>query len=136
MLLTAGTRYAVRAMAYITTEGEGRWVPSHEFAGPKGFPRRFLLKILGRLVQGRLLRSVKGPHGGYRLARPARGITLLEVVEAVEGPIRGLAPFDGGWAPGDQLQALCDQVADRTRARLRKVKLSDLPGKGGRRHKP
>jgi Rrf2 family protein len=128
MLLTAGARYAVRALAHIATKAEGRRVPSHEFAGPKGLPRRFLSKILGRLVQGRLLRSATGPHGGYRLAKPAKGMTLLEVVEAVEGPVRGSVPFEEAGPLDAILLALYDQAADLTRCLLKGVKFRCAAG--------
>jgi hypothetical protein len=69
-------------------------------------------------------------RGGYRLARPAKGITLLEVVEAVEGPLRGEAPPLGITPEGrrldSRLQAMCDQAAKTVRGRLRRVSLADL----------
>jgi DNA-binding IscR family transcriptional regulator len=76
-----------------------------------------------------LLHSNKGPHGGYRLARPAKSTTLLEIVEAVDGPLRGLVPAleapDGGKL-NRQLAAVCDQAAETTRKQLQKVRLADL----------
>jgi Rrf2 family protein len=56
-----------------------------------GMPGEYLREILKRLVQARLLLSLKSPRGGYRLARPPEAITLLEVVEVVEGPVQGQA---------------------------------------------
>ena len=53
-------------------------VASHHIARARGIPELFLLKILKPLVSARILRSVKGPNGGYRLARPAQKITMLE----------------------------------------------------------
>ena len=64
----------------------------HLVARARKIPERFLLKVLKPLVSARVLHSVKGPNGGYRLARPASDISLLEVLEAVDGPIRGYAP--------------------------------------------
>ena len=52
--------------------------------------------------------------------------TLLEIVEAIEGPIRGSLPPDG-W---DRLQAVADQIAEGTRAELAKVTLAELTDKG------
>src|ERR1700682_2780900 len=62
-------------------------------AEKRGTPDRFLPKVLKPLVSAQVLYSVKGPNGGYRLARPATEITILEVLEAVDGPIRGHAPI-------------------------------------------
>lgn len=50
-------------------------------------PPQFLAKILKTLVGAKLVRSTRGAHGGYRLARPAGRITFLEVIEALEGPV-------------------------------------------------
>jgi DNA-binding IscR family transcriptional regulator len=65
--------------------------------------------VLQSLVSAQVLLSVKGPSGGYRLARPAGKVTLLEVVEAVDGPIRGGAPL-GPAGPDAGLRRRLDQV--------------------------
>jgi Rrf2 family protein len=103
-------------------------VASHHVAQARGIPERFLLKVLKPLVAARVLYSVKGPNGGYRLAKPATQITMLEVVEAVDGPIRGVAPPLG--VNGDRVDHLfediCNQAADRVRKQLQKIRISDL----------
>lgn len=60
---------------------------AREIADAMDIPPRYLTQILANLVQAGLLTAVAGPAGGYSLARPADEITLLEVVEAAEGPI-------------------------------------------------
>src|SRR5262249_21797603 len=131
MKLTRATAYALRALVFLDRNG-GRPVASHDVAAAEGIPERFLLKCLRPLVVAGLVRSVKGPFGGYRLARPAREITLLEVVEASEGPLRGLAPEVGGGALDRRLQAVCERVAGGVRERLGRVTVKDLAG-GARR---
>src|SRR5262249_47397474 len=94
--------------------GQDKPVASHQIARDRKIPERFLLKVLKPLVSARVLRSVKGPHGGYRLAKPPSKISMLEVVEAVEGPIRGQAPLAEGPSSTDldaKLEAVCDQAA-------------------------
>jgi Rrf2 family protein len=107
-------------------------MPSHLTAKAKGIPERFLLKLLKPLVSARVLRSVKGPRGGYALARPPKTITLLGIVEAVDGPIRGDAPPIAE-ANADSLDRklgqICDQAAKRLREQLQKVTLADLAGR-------
>jgi Rrf2 family protein len=61
---------------------------AREIAGEMDIPARYLTQILANLVQHGLLDAVAGPTGGYNLARPPKEISLLEVVEAAEGPIK------------------------------------------------
>src|SRR5436309_10792215 len=93
MKLTCASSYALHAVAYMAQQKSDRPVASHKIAQERGIPERFLLKVLKPLVTARVLTSIKGPNGGYRLARPATDITMLEIVEAVEHPnIEGTPP--------------------------------------------
>ena len=92
MKLSHASGYALAALAYIARAKPDGPVASHVIAAAAGLPERYLLKVLKPLVDAGVLRSLKGPHGGYRLARPPKAITLLEVVEAADGPVRGDAP--------------------------------------------
>jgi Rrf2 family protein len=108
-------------------------IASHLIAQARGIPERFLLKVLKPLVSAQILLSIKGPNGGYRLARPANDVSMLEVVEAVDGRIRGNAPMNHDH-PGDHLNKhltrLTNQVADQMRKQLSRVRVSDLAVKG------
>jgi Rrf2 family protein len=109
----------------------GGLVPAGTIADAGGLSGHFLVKGLKALVSAGVLHSVRGPNGGHRLARPARSITLLEVVEAVDAPVRGEAPRVGEDSRFDaRLQGVCDRVAGAVRRRLRKVSLADLAGEG------
>jgi DNA-binding IscR family transcriptional regulator len=83
---------------------------------------------------GQTFTSMRGPNGGYRLARPAKRISLLDVVEAVDGPVRGGAPRVGLAGAGaqldDRLRQACEAAAEVARSRLRKVSVVDLSAKG------
>src|SRR5215475_14476352 len=92
MKLTRASSYALHAVAYMAAQKQDKPIASHHIAQARGIPERFLLKVLKPLVSAQVLLSIKGPNGGYRLARPANEITMLEVLEAVDGPIRGSAP--------------------------------------------
>ena len=132
MKLTRASSYAIHALAYMAAQKHDRPVPSHHIAHERGIPERFLLKVLKPLVSARVLLSVKGPNGGYRLARRPADINMLEVLEAVDGPIRGQAPFGQDENDGRlnrKLQTICKQVADQMRGQLIKVRLSDLMGR-------
>jgi Rrf2 family protein len=85
MKLTSASTYAVTALAYLAREKPDGPVTAHVIAGAEGIPELFLLKLLNPLAQAGLVRSRKGPGGGYALARDPKDVTLLEVVEAVGG---------------------------------------------------
>lgn len=79
--------YGLRAMIYLASIPDGAVVPFREIARRMAVPEDFLAKILKQLVDQELVRSTRGPHGGYALARAATDISFLAVIEAVEGPI-------------------------------------------------
>jgi Rrf2 family protein len=79
--------YGVRAMIFLASIPAERVVPFREVARLMMIPEDFLAKIMKSLVDAELVRSTRGPHGGYTLRRPATEIDFLSVIEAVEGPI-------------------------------------------------
>src|SRR4051794_39556271 len=93
MKLTRASSYALHAIVFMAAQKHNKPVASHLIAQARGIPERFLLKVLKPLVSARVLHSVKGPNGGYRLAKAVSDISMLDIVEAVDGPIRGQAPF-------------------------------------------
>jgi Rrf2 family protein len=78
--------YSVRAVLDISNHSGGRR-KSREIAEEMDIPSRYLPQILANLVEHGILTAEAGPTGGYLLARPADDVTLLDVVEAAEGPI-------------------------------------------------
>jgi len=89
MQLTRSADYAVRAMLDVATESnpqEGR-ARTHEIAQRQGIPPALLAKLVPLLVRAGLLDSQRGARGGLFLARDASEISLLEIIEAIEGPI-------------------------------------------------
>ena len=136
MKLSRASSYALHAIVSMASQHGNDISVSRTIAKDRHLPGLFLLKILRPLVAARLLLSKKGPNGGYRLARPATKITMLEVIEAVDGPLRGHAPFteakdDAGLE--HQLEAICDQAAAPIRRQLQKIRISDLVDKTAKR---
>lgn len=88
-LMHVGRRvdYAVRALAYLAAQPEGRIVGRAEIESRQHIPRSFLAKILRRLVGAGLLESVSGVHGGFHLSRPPATVTIRQIYEAVEGEL-------------------------------------------------
>lgn len=73
-------------MFYIASHStEEQNISLNEIANDKNIPQHFLSKILQLLVKHKLLISMKGPHGGFRLNRAPEEITLIEIVEAIDG---------------------------------------------------
>jgi len=84
MLFSRATGYALRALAILPEDGSYRL--AQVLAQELDIPGPFLAKILQTLAQKGILESVRGPRGGFRLARPAEEIAVGQVVEALEGP--------------------------------------------------
>ena len=80
--------YGLRAMIHLAGLPVGRVASLQDLSSTLRLPREFLAKILKGLAERGLVRSARGARGGYQLARPARDISFLEVIEAVEGPVQ------------------------------------------------
>ena len=80
MLFSTATGYALRALAALPEDGT--YSLAKDLASHLELPGPYLAKILQSLAQEGILHSVRGPRGGFRLARPARGITLSQVMAA------------------------------------------------------
>jgi Rrf2 family protein len=130
MKLTRASSYALHAVAFMAQQKSDKPVASHNIAAARGIPERFLLKVLKPLVSARVLLSIKGPNGGYRLAKTPNQISMLEILEAVDGPIRGQAPLsEGSNGPlNEKLEKICKDSAETVRKTLEKIRLSDLVG--------
>lgn len=86
-MLSASCKYGIRAAAYLAHEaGTGTYVPIHKIAKDLGISFHFLTKILQTLTQDNILISHRGPSGGVILARPAKAITVLDIMQSIDGP--------------------------------------------------
>jgi FeS assembly SUF system regulator len=87
MRLTSLADYAVVVMAAAARYPAGASLSAGLLAEETGVPLPTAQKVMGRLASAGLLASARGAGGGFRLARPAGGISLADIIEAVEGPI-------------------------------------------------
>lgn len=88
MKVSTKVRYALRLMADIARSGtEGQAVPLKDIARRQHLSRLYLSQLTAPLKNASLLKSVWGNKGGFLLARPAGEITVLDIVEAVDGPV-------------------------------------------------
>ena len=93
MRLSARVDYALRATAELAAADRPRTVD--QLAAAQHIPAKYLESILGELRRGGLLRSQRGPDGGYRLARPPAEISIADVIRALDGElanVRGSRP--------------------------------------------
>lgn len=88
MQITRQADYAVRAVLYLARLGQGKRAATSHIAEEQHIPPSFLAKIISQLSIAGLLNTSRGARGGVTLARQPENISLLEVVEAIDGPIR------------------------------------------------
>ncbi len=86
-MLNQKTRYALRSLLYLAEQGEGAPIQLASIASSQQIPPKYLELIMLDLKKAGLVLSIRGPKGGYRLAREADVISFGEVVRALEGPI-------------------------------------------------
>lgn len=121
MHVTAKADYAVRAAVELASGSQDAPRKVDEVAKAQGIPLSFLENILTQLRSSGIVRSQRGPEGGYWLARPAEEVNLAQVIRAVDGPlvgVRGQRPEEVEYiGSAESLQ----QVWIALRANLRKV---------------
>jgi Rrf2 family transcriptional regulator, cysteine metabolism repressor len=98
MMFSTKAEYGVRVMTHLARQDGTQPVSLGAIAEAEGMPLAYLEHIVQRLRRAGLVESRRGAHGGYTLARPAREITMAEVVAALEGEI---APIECISAGGD-----------------------------------
>ena len=94
--ITTKSPYALKALTELARGGDAGPVPIGELARRRDVPVQFLEQLFATLRRAGVLRSQRGVKGGYSLARPPAEITVLEVVELLDGPLGRDA--DGIWA--------------------------------------
>ena len=97
MRISARADYAVRAALQLAAAPEAGPLTTEVIADAQGIPRKFLEGILNDIRRGGLVLSQRGANGGYRLAAPADGISIADVIRAVDGPlvsVQGVRPPD------------------------------------------
>ena len=121
MHVTAKADYAVRAVVELASSSQDSPRKVDEVAQAQGIPVSFLENILTQLRSAGIVRSQRGPEGGYGLAKPAAEVNLAQIIRAVEGPlvgVRGQRPEEIEYVgSAESLQ----QVWVALRANLRKV---------------
>lgn len=129
MKLSRTVSYAVRATLQLAQSDPSTPVPCSKLASEGDMPERFLLQILRVLVTHGILRSTRGVDGGYALTKPADQISLLEVIEAIDGPLDSESQnwvMEASQSTEAKLQTALKQVTNTARRQLESIKLSQL----------
>jgi len=131
MKISRSTGYGLLAAGYIARNEKDGIVLSQTISKEYNIPLEYLLKILQQLVRANILRSKRGPRGGFVLNKSSNKITMLEIVEAVDGPLASQLNLDEH-AKRDKFSARAEKAYANGLAAARnvyqKVKLSDLIG--------
>lgn len=129
MRVSAKVDYAVRAAVELAGAGDGP-LKGERVAAAQDIPLKFLENILVDLKQAGLVRSQRGPEGGYWLARPANEVSVADVIRAVEGPlasVRGVRPESLAYrGSAEPLQRVWIALRSSMRDVLEAVTLADL----------
>ena len=122
MRLTKKSKYAVRALVELALNGDDPPLGVAEIARRQYIPERFLEQIFGDLRRANVLESRRGAHGGYRFAMPTEEISVLDVVEILDGEVRPARCSAGGvcYIAGAHLCAT-SKVWDEARVALEDV---------------
>ena len=129
MKISRSTGYGLLAVGYIAKHKDEKIILSQSISKAYGIPLEYLLKILQQLVRANVLRSKRGPRGGFSLAKNPKKITMLEIIEAVEGPMTNQLNLKEH-APRERFSGKTEAIYDRAIAQAKavfsKAKIGDL----------
>lgn len=128
MKLSRSTEYALKALEFMVHHVPGEPVAARTIARHQQIPLGYLLKVMQQLVRGGILLSQRGPQGGFILARPPGGITLLEIIQAIEGPIFTVTEIaePNHSAPQDRVRQTLNRATAAAAQVLQQTSLSDF----------
>jgi len=121
--------FAIEAVLDIAYNAGAEPVQSREITKRQGIPRRYLEQVMQQLVRAKVLIGVRGPRGGYRLARERRRITVGDIVRVVRAMEKAPSPdeIDGGSELGHKVvRAVWAEAQDELMARFDSVTIEDL----------
>ena len=132
MKLSRTVIYALKATLQLAEHGGSTPVSCGRLANQGEMPERFLLQILRNLVTHGILKSARGVEGGYSLQQTPQEISVLDIMEAIEGPVALQAVFGEGLPNNSEglLREQLEQVTHTTREQLRAIRIGNLVSSG------
>ena len=132
MKLSTKGRYAMIALVDLALAPAGELVSLNEIARRQNVSLAYLEQLFVKLRRAGLVESVRGPGGGYRLARPADAVRVFEIMEAVDETVSAMASGSGarGAVSGSRAQSLSNRLWESLSAHvyvfLHQTRLSDV----------
>ncbi len=129
MRISRSTGYAILAVGYIAKNSDKKIILSQTISKVYDIPLEYLLKILQQLVRANVLKSKRGPRGGFSLAKTTAKINLLQIIEAVDGPMvtsLNLSEQTKSEPFSVRMEETYLNAAQQAKAVYEKAKLSDL----------
>ncbi len=135
MKLSKTSAHAAVAVAFLASRSSeaanSQPIQARQIAEHLKIPTDSALKILQCLVRHRIIQSQLGRSGGYFLNRDPQEVTLLQIIEAVDGPIVGDVPLHDGTRTVRMLGKICNRIADQLREDLGQQTVAELAGMNG-----
>ncbi len=131
MKMNRTAHHGLIAAAYIAEHGDEGFVMASRISEEYDIPLEYLFNILQQMVRVNVLRSKRGRKGGFALARPAKEITLLEIIEAAGGPISShleLAQVAKKAQFSVEMEKVCVRATEKAVSILSRAKLSQMVG--------
>lgn len=128
MKVTRSVGYALAAIGEVNKCDSDGPVLSNKISERYNIPLEYLLKIMQQLTRTNILRSKRGPKGGFVMARPMSKISLLEVIETIDGPMKGIFDFSDAKKSKFTINAqkAFTQAEDKSKSMLKSTALSSL----------
>lgn len=116
--LTASSGYAIHGLAYLATKREGSVTYLSEISEHFAIPASYLAKVFQALARAGLVVSYRGAKGGYALGRPPDEVTLRQVIEIFEGPIKNACSLSRGPCNLESMCSVYGRLAEAQQAFL------------------
>jgi Rrf2 family protein len=132
MKLSRKSEYAILALISLAKFRDEKLLTIRELADLNQIPRKFLEQILIVLKRQNLVRSIRGPQGGYKLAKPAGEISLAEIIRLIDGPlapVESVSVYFFEHTPIEKnakVSAIFREIRDYISTKLERVYISDL----------
>lgn len=132
MKLTTKSEYSLLALIYIARKEKANYIKIEDICSAYDLPKKYLEQIFITLKQNRYIKTKRGAHGGYKLAKPAQEITVAEIARIMDGalaPSESASKYFYSHTPLEKEKKIMDvlrEIRDYISNRLENLKLSDL----------